>query len=839
VSDAAAAPAGARRGTLLAIWAVALAFLFAVLWAAQTLVERDRVDTLAESTMRAESFVANTEASMNRTLIGIDLLLADMQVLLSSATTMKESPDAALDPDKAGRLLRGLTDRSLLLRDIVVLDTQGRPLAAARPQTIRLGTKLPEGFVQQVLTQNSPQLAISAPVRNFVTDELAVFLGRPLQLPSGQKALVVAELPLSVLSTLLTQTDDIPGLTVTLERADGQLLASLPPNDARIGTTLASPLPESMLDSKPHALPGRLDGADATVVGCPTLYRAIEIVASVQTEAALARWRNDRGTVFGVAWAFVLMILLCAALTHRQIAKLGTARAEIMRSKITLEQALASMVDGFVLCDADDCIVAWNERYLEIFPWLREVIAVGVPFSRFVDIAAKAVVPDDRHTAQRDAWRVMRMSLHKSGSAMYDQELTDGRVVQVTERRTPDGGVVSVSRDVTANERELKQAKVAADAANVAKSQFLAAMSHEIRTPLNGVLGMNSLLLKTTLTPQQRQYAMTIRSSGKSLLAIISDILDLSRIEAGRMELDLADFDPKVLIEEAVSALWPRAREKDIALTTSFAPDLPLALHGDAMRLRQVLFNLVGNAVKFTERGGVTVTTAHTIVGEGRVQLQIVVRDTGIGIDAETLPRLFERFTQADSSTARRYGGSGLGLALSRDLVTLMKGQIAVESDAGVGSTFRIFVPLEIGDPTRYDPDDSLAAPLSDMAGLHVLVAEDNEVNQLVIAATLKQLGHSCDIVDNGRAAVQRVAAAAVPYDLVLMDIQMPELDGVQAARAIRQLGGAAARVPIVALTANAMIEERDAYLAAGMDDYVSKPISSTQLTKVIARVTG
>ena len=821
-----------RRRTLWAIWILVLVFVIAVLGAAETLVIRERGDALEATEADAMRFIGGAEAALNRVLIGVDLLLADMGEMLAD----RAETDSSLNAEKAQRLLVALEKRDMLLHDIVIVDAGGRVLAAARPETLRLGVPLPADYVRQTLAQASPQLAISAPVRNFVTAEQAVFLGRPVRLPSGQRALVVAEVTLPVVATLLTVSADLPGLTVSLERSDGQLLLSVPPSETRIGPLPRPALNTAVLDGKPHRMPGRIDGAPAIVVARPTLYQSVVVAASVQIDAALAVWRHDRATLFGVAGAFVFMILLCGGLAHRQISRLASARSEIERAKDTLDQALASMSDGLLLCDANDLVVAWNARYVETFPWLRDVIGVGVPFERFIEVAARAVVPDDRDEAQREAWRVMRMSLHTSGSTTYDQELPDGRVIHVTERRTPDGGVISVSRDVTANERELEQAKTAAEAANVAKSQFLAAMSHEIRTPLNGVLGMNRLMLKTPLTQQQRDYAMTIRASGKSLLAIINDVLDLSRIEAGQMELEVADFDAQTLIEEVVASLSPRAQEKGIELTARFEDDLPAALRGDPSRLRQVLFNLIGNAVKFTEHGGVTVQTSHAAIGPDRVELRIAVRDTGIGIDAPTLPKLFERFTQADSSMARRFGGSGLGLALSRDIVTLMGGRISVETAAGVGSTFQVVVPLALGAPALRDADDTFAAIPADMAGLHVLVAEDNEVNQLVISATLEQLGHSCDIVADGRAAVQRVASSH--FDLVLMDIQMPELDGVAAARAIRRLAGAAARVPIVALTANAMAQDREVYLAAGMDDYVSKPISARQLAKVIARVT-
>ena len=822
----------ARRRVFVAIWGIVAVFVLAAAAAAIGLVRRTEREALRDSEDRALRFVSGAEAALNRTLIGIDVLLADMGAVLAPAV----ASDGSFDHATADRLLRGVIRRNLLLRDMVVIEPAGAVLAAARDETERLGVPLSERFRSETAAQLSPVLAISAPVLNFVTSERALYFARPLQLTADRRVLVVTEVPLPLITTILAQGAEIPGLVVTLERDDDELLASVPSFDARLGQRLASPLATEALSGKPTRAAGRLDGAPSILIARPALYRSVRISAGIPLDAALAEWRQDRNIIMSVAAAFVAMIIGAGGAAHWQLGRLAGARLEIAHAKAIMDRALASMADGFLLCDAQDRVVAWNERYLEMFPWLRSVIGVGVSFESFVDVAARALVPDDGDNAQREAWREMRLSLHRSGYGMYEQELKDGTVIHVIERRTPDGGVVSVFRDITAAERELARAKGAAEAANRAKSQFLATMSHEIRTPLSGMLGMNTLLLKTQLSDEQRGYARIIRSSGKALLTLINDILDLSKIEAGRVELTYVDFDPRRLLNEVAASIGTRAHEKGLALTVQFRTELPDVLLGDEARLRQVLSNLIGNAVKFTENGSVHVDVAHRTIDEQRIELSVSVRDTGIGIAPDVLPTLFTRFTQADGGIARRYGGSGLGLAISRELIELMGGRIAVETDAGRGSTFRIMLPLQRVQSTRLETPDTQfdAAPDISGGGLRVLVAEDNEVNQLIIRTMLTQLGHACDVVGDGSEAVDRVKQGG--YDLVLMDIQMPLLDGIAATRQIRAMDGSAGHVPIVALTANAMVEERAAYLEAGMDDYISKPIDTKELIQAIAR---
>ncbi len=377
--------------------------------------------------------------------------------------------------------------------------------------------------------------------------------------------------------------------------------------------------------------------------------------------------------------------------------------------------------------------------------------------------------------------------------------------------------------------RRLKAARSQADAASTAKSAFLATMSHEIRTPLNGVLGMAQAMASDGLDTTQRERLAIIQQSGEALLAILNDVLDLSKIEAGKLEIEQIPFKLSSVAGTACSAFADLARAKGVTLTLDLGSAAGCYL-GDPTRVRQILYNLVSNAVKFTDDGQVRIEAGYD---DGH--LEIRVTDTGVGISQDNLGKLFGKFDQLDSSTTRRFGGTGLGLSICHELAQLMDGEIAVTSFAGVGSTFTLRLPLKrLGDEVgeaQEAVDEAEAAPLS----LRVLAAEDNRVNQIVLTTLLGQVGVSPTIVDDGQAAVD--AWNSGEWDVILMDVQMPVLDGVAATRAIREAEAATGRrrTPIIALTANAMAHHVSQYLAAGMDTHVSKPIQAMALYEALA----
>jgi len=388
---------------------------------------------------------------------------------------------------------------------------------------------------------------------------------------------------------------------------------------------------------------------------------------------------------------------------------------------------------------------------------------------------------------------------------------------------------------------DLERARDQALEATRVKSGFLANMSHEIRTPLNSLMGMTSLLQDTDLALEQREYAEAIHSCSKTLLAIINDILDFSKIEAGRMTLEVVEFDPRDLTREAVTWLASRAAEKQLRLECRVDDGLPRRLMGDPVRLRQVLMNLVGNAIKFTATGGVNVRVGGRPDGPGRFALRIEVDDTGIGIPPDQHHSVFESFTQADGSTTRRFGGTGLGLAICRQLVELMRGRIGLTSEPGQGSTFWVEVSLLAASPSAGSPDDDAPAadrlPWGGPLGISVLVAEDNEINQMVAARILTKWGCRVEVVTHGRAVLEALERAA--YDAVLMDVQMPGMDGLEVTAEIRRREAQSGRrVPIIAVTGSAIEGDRESCLAAGMDDYLPKPLDARALWTTLAGVT-
>lgn len=460
---------------------------------------------------------------------------------------------------------------------------------------------------------------------------------------------------------------------------------------------------------------------------------------------------------------------------------------------------------------------------------------------------------DQLHPDDRELWVAEFARTCTTGfrfSSEYRLIARDGRVVWVQGEcqiiRDDTGRPMflqGIAFDITARKRAAAadEERRAAEAASLAKSEFLAHMSHEIRTPLNGVLGMIDLVLPTELNDKQRKFLELAKMSGESLAALVNDILDFSKIEAGKLDIESITFDLRKVLEQVKDIQSLKANAKGLQVLCEVPAEVPALVQGDPSRVRQILINLINNAIKFTERGSVTVRAGVEEVGNEHLVVRFGVTDTGIGIPPDRMNRLFKSFSQVDGSTTRKYGGTGLGLAISKQLTELMGGQIGVESEAGKGTTFWFTVKFGHAaeqalteTPTPETPDRLEASPpAACRLAARILIAEDNEVNQIVLSELLADEGYRYEIVNDGKQAVEAVLRNH--FDMVLMDCQMPVMDGFEASRAIRQNEGTGRRIPIVALTANATKADRDRCLENGMDAHCTKPIEIDDLLKVIA----
>lgn len=496
-----------------------------------------------------------------------------------------------------------------------------------------------------------------------------------------------------------------------------------------------------------------------------------------------------------------------------------------------IREAVEAMPDGIAVYDASDRLVLWNTRYSQVNPELSSNLQAGMSFRDIVQIGLNDRLYADA-VGREAEWAEERMAARAQPSNAIEQRIAGDRWIRVSDRRTAAGGIVTVCIDITDlknDARALAEARDAAQSANSAKSQFLANMSHEIRTPLNGVIGLAQAMARTELSEPQREMLELIQSSGQTLQVLLSDILDLARVESGRLELASEPFDLGRAVRDAAQLYEAAAREKGLQFFVDIAPDADRWVEGDLVRLKQILTNLVSNAVKFTSQGFVSLTASGGPDRDGRGTLRFTVEDTGIGFDCATRERLFSRFEQADGGITRRFGGSGLGLAISRQLAEMMGGELDCESEPGGGSAFILTIPFVGAEaPATAAPTDE--RDHAGAAALRILVADDHPVNRKVVEMILAQVGAELTMAENGVEALH--ACRESDFDLILMDMQMPVMDGLTATREIRLHEAALGldRTPIVMLTANALAEHIAATEAAGADRHLAKPFEAADL---------
>ncbi|MCM0020798.1 MAG: ATP-binding protein [Tagaea sp.] len=807
-------------------FAAAAGFLFvigALSVAASYFVLREYEEYEEAAVEAVERRARNATAALNRALVQTDTLLSSMPALLAGHDP--RDPRAA---DSARRMLRALVDQNYLVRDAVLLAADGSVVASALASSARRPPAIPPDLARALADGLGGAMHVSSPFRSPYTGQWALYMVRRAPAGgAGSATLVEVEAP--VIADLLAGGAELGEMRVALRRADGETLASAPHDETALSRPGAPIAREALTASKATTRDGTISFA------LPLLYPGLYVAVSMPLDAALAGYRDERAEIMLVAGGIAALMALCLAIVIVFVLARFRAEAQAQSWRHTLQRALDSMADGFMLHGPDERIVAVNRRYTTMFPHLEGTAAPGRPIAELIEIGVRAIVPDGE-PEEIARWKAWRLDAYRTNGSSIEMTGRDGRTIHTLGMRTADGLTVTIYRDVTEERRaaeELARAKTQAEAASLAKSRFLATMSHEIRTPINGIMGMAGLLQDLALDERAGRYVDAIRDASENLLQIVNDVLDLSRLEAGRLEIERIPFEPGRAVQSAIDVMAARAAAKGLTLTGRIAPDLPATVMGDPGRVRQILLNLVGNAVKFTNTGRVDVVAEW--VGDGGLtgELRCFVADTGVGIPDADLPRLFEEFEQLDSSVARKFGGSGLGLSICRRLVRLMGGRIEARSAPGQGSVFSFALPVERAGPVRVADGADAAASLREAllargGRPRILVAEDNETNRLVVTTMLADFGVEVEIAVDGAAALARARLGGL--DAILMDVQMPELDGLAATRAIRALPGPEARVPIVALTANAFAEDREAAFGAGVDDFVAKPFRKAAL---------
>ena len=719
--------------------------------------------------------------------------------------------------------------------DLSLFDSDGQMVNTSRPGPHPHFDISDRAYFLSFRSNSTTSTMLAESVRSRLTGKPTTVLARKLTNGNGAfLGVMVRHIDSSQFDKFLDTLAVGGGATITIASNSGKLLARFPRVDEKLGKEFhwgpAFQQAISGAGPKTARAISAIDGVDRLISARQMRDFPIIVMATVATDAALSDWREQTKLLIVVACLLTIVIVAIFLLIGRQRSRERLiSEQQLALGKQRLDTALNNMSHGICLFDADKKLVISNTRLREIYGHSERELEPGTPFDKILQLSlAKGDKPD---------YAIDENAEGHSAKSSYAFRLNDGRIISVRRATTPDGGWVSTHEDVTERERAtqaLAVAKDAAEAASRAKSDFLAMMSHEIRTPMAGMMGMIDLLAATDLDDEQQSLANIAHDSARNLLTVVNNILDFSKLEAGQLKPESIQFSVKTSINAVLLLLAPKAREQGLKVRTSIHDDVPTHLNGDPSRLGQILLNLVGNAIKFTKQGSIEIVASHRVMPDGLIELRIEVIDSGTGIPPDVQASLFSPFTQADTSISRKYGGTGLGLAICKLLCQAMGGDIGVESEVGRGSKFWFTLQCRAARaPTVIAP--SLAPTLVPQAlNLRILVAEDNDILRKLVLKLLERRGLWADFVVNGKEAVAAVQQKS--YDLVLMDMQMPEMDGISATRAIRALAGRERDVPIIALTANALVGQRESCSAAGMNDFLTKPIQPEALYEAITR---
>jgi signal transduction histidine kinase/DNA-binding response OmpR family regulator len=799
------------------IVAVLLAFGYTACSQYEAALENARRSTLGFANIVGEHTARSFEAA-DRTLREVELMRGDyFDGKYADARALKDALQL-LQRTSPLIVALGWTDAS---GDVVAHSYERDP---PRPSIATM-----EHFVVHKNGTES-SLFVSAPFVSVATGRWFSAISRRMNNPDGSFAgVATAPLDLSYFSHIYRALDlGAQGTVVLLHHESHMIMAREPPRPDLMGTSFAGRSPElgqRLRDASVGAywVTSILNGQERLVAYKAVTGSPLVVLVAMAKEDILQPWRAQMIVSGSIIALLVAVIVIGIAVVLKQSRKLGEQTG-------LLSAALDNMDQGLITVSKDDSIVLYNRRAAELLDLPLDLLARR-PSS--VEVLTYQASTGEFDNAPDELKSLMKSRIEPGAPAFYERIRPNGTALEVRTVPFADGGVVRTYTDVTARlavKDALRKEKEHAEAATRAKSEFLATMSHELRTPLTAIIGVAELLMTGEPSADRRQQLLAMqREAGRGLLQVVNDILDHAKIEAGGLDIEKAPFDLAGLVEGCIGLFRPTTDEKRLRLDLDIDPLVPEVVIGDPMRLRQVLTNLLSNAVKFTERGFVRLSVRTSTADVDGFCFKVI--DTGIGIDRRRLPHLFERFTQGDSSTARRYGGTGLGLAISRDLVLLMGGVLVAESQPGAGSLFSFTIPL-CPDASRQE----LVKPSAKAAAhARVLLVEDSAIVREVVLAMLQQAGHSVSCASSGRQAV--ALAAEERFDIILMDIQMPGIDGYAAARLIAKTTGPSQASPIVALTANAAPEDIQRSFAAGMKAHLAKPVDWTELNATISEL--